>query len=133
MVSAADWNVIALGSLLFMTILLGVYVGAGILLILISLPLLLQLIPPNPIYGFRLSPAVDDPRIWYATNAHSAKRLIVAGASSVVAAILLYFVPAITVDIYALGCLAVFVIVAGVGLVQSVKFMKSMANSYSTD
>jgi SdpI/YfhL protein family len=116
-----------------MSILLGLYVGAGIFLMLLSLPLLLKKIPPNPVYGFRLSPALDDPRIWYETNTHSAKRLMVAGASSVVAAIALYFVPSITLDIYALGCLSVFAIVAGVGFVQSVKYMKSMANSQTLD
>jgi SdpI/YfhL protein family len=116
-----------------MTVLLGLYVGAGIFLILISLPLLFKLVPPNPVYGFRLSPALEDPKIWYATNAHSAKRLMLAGASSALAAVALYFVPAITLDIYALGCLAIFAVVAGVGLVQSVKYMKSMANSQSLD
>ena len=120
-----------LGGSSVMTILLGLYVGAGILLIIISLPLLLKKIPPNPVYGFRLSPALDDPRIWYATNTHSAKRLILAGASAVLAAIALYFVPAITLDIYALGCLAVFAIVALAGLCQSVKYMKAMAHSQS--
>jgi uncharacterized membrane protein len=114
-----------------MTILLGLYVGAGILLVLISLPLLLKKIPPNPVYGFRLSPALDDRRIWYATNAHSAKRLMLAGASSALAAIALYFVPGIRLDIYALGCLAVFAIVALPGLIQSVKYMKAMAKSQS--
>jgi hypothetical protein len=113
--------------------LLGLYVGAGLFLIVISLPLLLKKIPPNPVYGFRLAPALEDPRIWYATNAHSAKRLMLAGASSVIAAIALHFVPAITVDIYALGCLVVFAIVAIVGLVQSVKYMKAMANSPNFD
>jgi uncharacterized membrane protein len=114
-----------------MTTLLELYVGAGILLILISLPLLLKKVPPNPVYGFRLSPAYEDPRIWYATNTHSAKRLMLAGASTAVAAVVLYFVPRITLDIYALGCLAIFAVVAGVGFVQSVKFMRSMANSES--
>ena len=32
------------------------YVGAGLFLILIALPLLFKMIPPNPVYGFRLSP-----------------------------------------------------------------------------
>jgi uncharacterized membrane protein len=116
-----------------MLILLELYVGAGILLILISLPLLFKMIPPNPVYGFRLSPALNDPTIWYATNTHSAKRLMVAGASSVAAAVALYFLPSITLDIYALGCLSVFAVVAGVGFAQSVKYMRSMANSQSLD
>src|SRR5262249_15970212 len=77
---------------LAMTMLMQLYVGAGLLLIVLSLPLLFQKVPPNPLYGFRLSPALDDPKIWYATNTHSAKRLMAAGASSVAAAIALYFI-----------------------------------------
>jgi hypothetical protein len=112
---------------LIMTTLLAFYVAAGVMLVLISIPLLLEKVPPNPLYGFRLSPALDDPKIWYATNKHSAKRVICAGASTVIAAVALYFVPAISLNAYALGCLAVFTIVLVVGLVQSVRFMKSLA------
>jgi hypothetical protein len=94
---------------------------------LVTLPLLFGKIPPNPYYGFRLSPALDDPKVWYATNKHSAKRLIVAGACSTISAIVLYFVPGLTIATYALACLGVFALVAIVGLVQSVRYMKSLA------
>jgi hypothetical protein len=104
-----------------------VYIASGILLVLLSIPLLLEKVPPNPVYGFRISPALDDPRIWYATNKHSAKRLMCAGLSVVIAAVGLYFVPSITLDVYALSCLAVFAVVATVGLVQSIKYMNALA------
>ena len=109
-----------------MTTLLALYVVSGLVLILISIPLALEKVPPNPVYGFRFSPALDDPKIWYATNKHSAKRLMCAGASAVIVAVGLYFVPSITIDVYALSCLAVFAIVLVVGLVQSVSYMRAL-------
>jgi uncharacterized membrane protein len=110
-----------------MATILVLYVGLGILIVLISLPLLFEKVPPNPSYGFRLPPALDDPRIWYPTNKYSAKWLILAGASAVAAAVALDFVPGITLDVYALGCLAAFAVVMIVGLVQSVRYMRSIA------
>jgi len=104
-----------------LTTILVLYVLSGTLLILVALPLLFGKVPPIPYYGFRLSPALDDPKIWYPTNKHSARRLIVGGASSIIAAIVLFFVPGLTIDTYALGCLGVFVFVMVVGLVQSVR------------
>lgn len=110
-----------------LTTILALYVLSGTLLILVALPLLFGRIPPNPYYGFRLSPALDDPKVWYPTNKHSAKRLIAGGACSIISAIVLYFVPGLTIDTYALGCLGVFAVATVVGLVQSVRYMKSLS------
>jgi uncharacterized membrane protein len=110
-----------------MTIILILYVIVGILLVLTALPLLLEKVPPNPWYGFRLPQTRNDPGIWYAVNKHSAKRLIAAGACTTVAAILLYRVPGFKIDTYALACLGVTVVTLVVGLVQSVRYMRQLA------
>ena len=111
-----------------MSTLLILYVGAGGLLILLSLPLLWEKVPPNPVYGFRLPATMNDPKVWYATNKFGAKRLMVTGISTVVAAAIFYFIPGITVDGYALACLFVFALVFTVGLVQSLRYMHSLHN-----
>jgi hypothetical protein len=103
------------------------YVWCGMLLTVVAWPLLLGKIPPNPVYGFRLSPALDDPTIWYRTSTHSARRLIVVGACTIIAAIALIFVPGLTIDTYALDCLGIFLVVLIVGPVQSVRYMNSPA------
>ena len=112
-----------------MKTILVLYVLSGILLIAVALPLLFGKIPPNPFYGFRLSPALEDASIWYPTNRHSAKWLILSGVSTVVSAVALYFVPWLTIDAYAWSCLAVFAVVTGVGLVQSIRYMKALARA----
>jgi SdpI/YfhL protein family len=79
-----------------MSILLIVYVGSGLLLILVSLPLLWGKIPPNPIYGFRVRATLEDPAIWYLANKFAAKRLIRTGAVVVGAALSLYSIPGLS-------------------------------------
>jgi uncharacterized membrane protein len=109
-----------------MQALLILYVAGGLLLMALAVPLLRGKVRPNWFYGFRVPRTVNNPDIWYATNRFGAKRLLAAGASFVVSAIVFYFIPGITVDAYAWVCLAVFVTVFGVGLVQSIRFMNSL-------
>ena len=66
-----------------METLLILYLVAGGFLILISLTLLVEKIKPNPLYGFRVSQTLNDPKIWYATNKYAARWLIGAGAGIV--------------------------------------------------
>jgi uncharacterized membrane protein len=109
-----------------METLLAIYTAAGLLLAIFSLPLIWQKIKPNPFYGFRVSQTLENPDVWYATNRFAGKRLFVAGISSIIAAIGLYFVPGISVDTYANAFLAVFAIVFIAGFLQSWKYMKSL-------
>lgn len=110
-----------------MKTLLIIYVAAGALLIVLSIPLLLEKVPPNSLYGFRVSQTLNDPRVWYAVNKYAAKRLIAAGVSSVFAAIGLSLIPGLSIDAYALACLAVFTLVFIMGLVQCFRYMSSIA------
>jgi uncharacterized membrane protein len=106
--------------------LLILYLVSGSFLIAFSLPLLFKKIPPNSFYGFRTPQTMRDPRVWYVVNCYSAKWLIGASVSILIAAVLFYFIPGISVDAYALGCLAVFAVVFIVGLVQSIRFLKKL-------
>jgi uncharacterized membrane protein len=107
-----------------MNTLLIMYIVSGTLLALLAVPLWLKKIKPNPIYGVRLPKTYSDPDIWYATNAYAARYLVLAGLSMVTGALLLYFVPGLSVDAYALACLAVFVVAFGFGVFQILRFLK---------
>jgi len=50
---------------------------------LIATPLVLNLVPPNGVYGFRTSFVRSSPMVWYAANAFSGWALLVAAAVSV--------------------------------------------------
>lgn len=109
-----------------MTILLLLYVLCGMLLVILSIPLIAEKVPPNPYYGFRVSQTLDDPKAWYAVNKYAGKRLFWTGVIYVITAIGLYLIPNLSVDAYALTCLAIFVFAFTVAMIQSMRYMKTM-------
>ena len=56
-----------------MTSLLILYVGSGLLLIILAVPLIQRRVPPNIWYGFRLPQTLNDPEIWYAVNEYGGR------------------------------------------------------------
>jgi uncharacterized membrane protein len=108
-----------------MTILLGFFVAAGLLLSALSLPLIWHKVPPNPLYGFRVRQTLDDPAVWYPVNAFAAKGLLGVGLATCAAAVGLYLLPDIDLAVYAtavagvaLTCLAINVFLSFRYLVQ---------------
>ncbi|MFO0909692.1 MAG: SdpI family protein [Isosphaeraceae bacterium] len=110
-----------------MVVLFWLYIVMSVGLIALAIPLLLEKVPPNPLYGFRVRTTLENVDIWYATNRYSAGWLIASGIAMIVAAIGLRFVPGLRDDGYALGCLAVFTAVFIAGLVQTFRYMNALA------
>lgn len=104
------------------------YLFSGALLVVLAIPLRQNKIKPNGLYGFRVPATLNDPDLWYAVNHHFASRLLISGVAVITAAIGLFFIPGISVDQYALGVLAMLVIFFGIGITQSVLFMRSRQN-----
>lgn len=50
-----------------------------------AVPLLLKLIPPNPIYGFRTERALEDSAVWFAVNKFLGRALLIAVGVSALA------------------------------------------------
>jgi hypothetical protein len=109
-----------------MAILFFMYIGGGVLLALLSLPLIARKIKPNPFYGFRVPATLENPEVWYAANRYFAKRQLIVALIDIVAAVGLYFWPGITIDAYALSILGVFVLAFGIAFFQSWQYMKSL-------
>ena len=78
-----------------MATLLALYVGAGLLLIGLSVPLIRHKVRPNGWYGFRVRQTPADPEVWYAANAYAGKHLLGVGVVTVLTAVGLYRVPGI--------------------------------------
>jgi hypothetical protein len=62
--------------------------------------------------------------VWYPANAYAAKRLFVVGIVEVFASIILYFIPNICLDTYALSCGVVIIGGLIIALVQSFLFLR---------
>ena len=50
-----------------------------LVLIAVSIPLVLEAVPPNWIYGFRTAKTMSNPQIWYEANRHAGANLMAAG------------------------------------------------------
>ncbi len=107
-------------------ILLALYVGAGLLLAGLSVPLINKKIPPNAWYGFRVPKTFQNDSIWYAANQYAGKRLLVTGIGTLIAAVGLSLLPQLSLDAYAIGVLGVFAVILFIGLVQSFIYLRSL-------
>ena len=112
-----------------LTLLMVLFVGSGLGLIALSIPLIRRRVKPNYWYGFRTRRTLNDPAIWYEVNAYAGKRLLICGIITIVAALILYFIPGLTVDGYALGMLFFALVPLTIGVAQSLRY----ADRLSTD
>jgi uncharacterized membrane protein len=68
------------------------FVGLGLLLIGLAVPLILGKVGPNTVYGFRTEKTLSSPEIWRAANHAAGVDLAIAGAAIALAAVVFYFV-----------------------------------------
>ena len=108
-----------------MKILLVTFAGSGLLLILIALPLIKRRIKPNPWYGFRVRATLENPDVWYDVNAHMGRRLLIGGLITTLAAVLLFLIPDLSPDMYAIACGGISVFAISLGLMQTVRYLKN--------
>jgi uncharacterized membrane protein len=68
-----------------MLITVALLIGCALIAV-VAVPLLLKLVPPNPIYGVRTEKTLDSSETWYKVNIYGGKALLIAAG---VAALLL--------------------------------------------
>ncbi len=108
-----------------MVLLLIVFSLSGLLLAVLSVPLIMGKVEPNPWYGFRVAKTLSNHAVWYPVNAYAAKRLLLVGIGIIVSAMVLFFVPGIELVTYALACGGVALIGVLVATLQSVLYLRS--------
>ncbi len=109
-----------------MTTLLVMYVVFGLLLAGLAVPLLLDKIPPNGWYGFRVPSTLYNEQLWYKVNRYMARWMLLAGIITVVGAVALFFVPGLSVDAYAWLLLAVFALPFAIGVALSFRYLRRL-------
>lgn len=65
------------------------YIAGSALIAIISVPLLLGLVPPNGVYGFRTTLTRSNPDIWYPVNTFAGWTLLLAALIAGVALVML--------------------------------------------
>ena len=95
-------------------------IGCGGLLILLGVPLLLEKVPPNGLYGVRIRATFTDPAIWYEVNRVAGRDFVVVGSLTVGLAIVFETWGGLRDVVGTLGCIgfltlgAVFVAIKSV-------------------
>ncbi len=109
-----------------MIILMLMFLFSGALLAVLSVPLIMGKIPPNGLYGFRVKKTMENPDIWYPVNAVGGKWLLAAGLVLALAAVGLFFVPGISLDVYSYVTLAVWAVLFTIAMVATFRYMNSL-------
>ena len=60
---------------------------AGVLLFALAIPLILKVVPPNPVYGVRTSKTYSNQELWYAANRSAGITMAIAGVAILVGAL----------------------------------------------
>ena len=109
-----------------MTTLLAMYVVFGLLLAGLSVPLLLDKVPPYGWYGFRVPSTLYNEQLWYKVNRYMARWMLLSGIITAAGAVALFFVPSLSVDAYAWLCLLIFAAPFAAGVVFSFRYLRRL-------
>lgn len=107
-------------------LLLIVFVGAGLLWIGISIPLLYEKIGPNWWYGFRTRKTLSNKKIWYKANKYMAKDFIILGCVQVFYNLVLIVLP---INILPFLCAGnMLILIGGVAtiLIRSLLYLRKL-------
>ena len=102
------------------------YLGMGLVLLLLSIPLLQGKIKRNYWYGFRLPSVFRSEEVWLEVNRYGAKGLLVTAVVFLIAAVGLYFWPGITLDVYALLCALIFAVSITITINRTMRYNRSL-------
>ena len=83
----------------------------------LCIPLVLRLVPPNRLYGFRTRKTLSSPEIWYRANVFSGYALMIAVA---VTALIISCVPQVSAEM----CAAIFVALVLAATAASFAYVK---------
>jgi uncharacterized membrane protein len=86
---------------------LGLYIGFGLLLIALAQPLIEGKVKPNGWYGVRTPKTLSNEDVWYKANAYGGRVLRVMGIVTAGASVILLPLNHFSLDVYALTCAGV--------------------------
>jgi hypothetical protein len=100
---------------------------AGVLVIVLGIPLALGKVGPNPWYGFRLPATLRHRDIWYAVNAQAGRDLVATGVLLLVVVMVVGRLAGLAPDAAALLYALVLIAGAVAGTVRGLRLTKRLA------
>jgi uncharacterized membrane protein len=100
---------------------------SGLLLALVSLPLIASRIPRNHLYGFRTPKTLASDGVWYEANRYAGRQLFAAGATIVAGCLLLLMVAGrLPVEAIGLAGLALTLLPLGTAVLRSFRHLRRL-------
>jgi hypothetical protein len=96
----------------------------GLLIFLISLPLIYRRIPRNGVYGIRIPAAFESDQRWYDINAYGGRLLARWSWVIVAAGVCGFFVPQTDSPVYPLACVAVMLLAVFIPIIQILRWSR---------
>jgi hypothetical protein len=103
------------------------YLIVGLVMVILSVPLIRRRIKPNFFYGYRMPITLGNPDIWYNVNAYFGRLLAVTGIAVALLAVILYVAGGVDVKDYATDCAVVLLIGLFASLGLSWRYMLSLS------
>lgn len=107
-----------------------VILGCSLLFSLMSIPLILRKIPPNPVYGYRSRTTLGDERIWYEANAYFGVRFLIANVLSAFLAVVLHQWPGLPPPIYLKGSIVLLAAPVAAAWLLTARFIRSLKKEF---
>jgi len=102
------------------------FVGAGLLMMGLSVPLILRRVKPNYWYGFRTPKTMGSERIWYDANAYAGQMLLRVAIVFVAAAIVLCLVLRASFIAYNVACAVVLLSTLSIHVLLIFRHLRSL-------
>jgi uncharacterized membrane protein len=112
------------GDSLVKAFLLLLFLLGGGSFIAMAIPLIERKVKPNGWYGFRTPWTMSDPDIWYPVNEFGGRRFLWVGVTEIVAAVILFFIPQLSIDAYCWGVLAAVLLALVVTGIQMIRYLR---------
>ena len=109
-----------------MIVVMVIFILSGVVLAVVSVPLMMGKIPPNGLYGFRVRKTMERPEIWYPVNKYGGERLLMVSLMLIVAAVGFTYFPGIAIDIYSYAVLITWMVGASIAIVSSFRYMNTL-------
>lgn len=100
------------------------FLGTGLLLFFLSLPLAFRMVPMNRWYGFRVRPAFESDQRWYEINAYGGLQMAIWSWLIIAAGITGFFLPESYRDTYSAAAVGVLLVACLVPIVLVIRWIR---------
>jgi hypothetical protein len=99
---------------------------SGVLIVLVSLPLIYRKVPMNALWGIRIRPAFESEERWYAINAYGGRQLARWAGLIIAAGVAGLFLPPDRLPIYAIASTIVITLATVAPIIQILLWVRHL-------